>query len=241
MKFKIKRRWDSQVKFTCELSKEYENKSYSLQLGAAIKIAIDQGANLQGANLRRANLYGVNLYGVNLQGANLQGANLQEASLYGVNLQEADLWEADLRRANLRGTSLRRANLQRASLYGANLRGTSLREANLQGANLQGANLQGADLWEANLQEADLWGQKLTIPPTQILGYRYFILIAGNKMLIGCKLHNIEEWDTFKRDRISMMDKEAWDWWKEHKPLIMPIAKHHMGLHKLAEKGQVKE
>jgi hypothetical protein len=71
-------------------------------------------------------------------------------------------------------------------------------------------------------------GQKLTINPVQILGYKYFILIAGEKMKIGCELHAVEEWNKFKRKDIIEMDGDsAWQWWKEHKPLIMPIAEHH--------------
>ena len=121
------------------------------------------------------------------------------------------------------GADLRDANLRDANLLGANLR-----MADLFGADLRGADLRSADLRYANLRDANLFGEKLTTTPAQVIGYKYFIFIAGEKMKIGCELHSIDEWNNFKRRDIVEMDGgNAWLWWKEHKPLIMPIAKHH--------------
>jgi len=147
-------------------------------------------------------------------------ACLAAAAGSGVDLRGANLYRADLRGANLRGANLRRANLYRADLRGANL----------WGADLRGADLRGARLWGA-----DLWDQKLTIPPVQLLGYKYSVLIAGAKMKIGCEMHAIPEWKKFSRKRIIEMDGDgAYQWWKEYKPLIIPIAEHHKALHKQA-------
>ena len=137
-KFEIKHRFTDRVLFTAGLDAKYEREPRSIQIGAAVKIARQRGANLREANL---------------WGADLREANLREANLWG-----ADLWEANLRGANLREANLREANLWGANLWGANLREANLREANLWGANLREANLREANLWEANLWGADLRG-----------------------------------------------------------------------------------
>ena len=61
MKFEIKNRWSGEVQYSVELSAEIAGKSYSLQLGAAIKSAVDAGAYLRGADLSDAYLGGANL------------------------------------------------------------------------------------------------------------------------------------------------------------------------------------
>ena len=109
--------------------------------------------------------------------------------------------------------------------------GADLRSANLQGADLEGANLRGANLWGANLQGADLEGEKIFVTPVQLYGFRYNVFISGTQMKVGCELHDIKDWKKFKKSRIDLMAGGAWGWWKEHKPLIMPIAEHHMREH----------
>jgi len=76
MKFEIKNRWSGEVQYSVELSAEIAGKSYSLQLGAAIKSAVDAGADLSGADLSGANLSDADLGGANLSGANLRDAYL---------------------------------------------------------------------------------------------------------------------------------------------------------------------
>ena len=100
-----------------------------------------------------ANLRGANLEGADLHGANLRGANLEGADLHGANLEGADLVGADLRRANLYAANLTRANLKDANLTGAYLSGASLKDAKLRGANLSGANLSVAYLKGAILPD----------------------------------------------------------------------------------------
>jgi len=128
MKFEIKNRWSGAVQFECELSAEMAGKEYSLQLGFAVKKAVEAGAYLAGAYLAGANLAGANLAGAYLAGAYLAGANLAGANLAG------------------------------AYLAGANLAGAYLAGANLAGANLASAYLAGAYLADANLADAYLVG-----------------------------------------------------------------------------------
>ena len=52
----IKNRWTDEVQYTCELPAEIADKSYSKQLGFAVRSAVEAGANLAGANLTDANL-----------------------------------------------------------------------------------------------------------------------------------------------------------------------------------------
>ena len=83
MQFQIKNRFTGAVAYECELSVEVAGKSYNLQLGFAVKKAIEARANLTDANLTGAYLTGANLTGAYLAGANLAGANLTDANLTG--------------------------------------------------------------------------------------------------------------------------------------------------------------
>ena len=98
MKFEIKNRWSGEVQFSCELEAKFEAESYSVQMGAAVKIAVKARANLA-----RANLAGANLEGANLADAYLADAYLADAYLEGANLARAYLEGANLARANLEG------------------------------------------------------------------------------------------------------------------------------------------
>jgi uncharacterized protein YjbI with pentapeptide repeats len=251
--FQIKNRFTNAVQFECELNADIAKKEYSLQLGFVVEEAVKVGANLDCANLEGANLYGANLDCANLDCANLEGANLARANLAGANLYRANLTGAtlegaklegakleganlagaNLAGANLAGANLEGANLARANLEGANLAGVNLTDANLTGANLAGANLAGANLARANLEGAKCFNEELIyLQPIQLSGFQpWNIIIAGTHMEIGCKLHKIEDWDKLKKSRIKLMDERALDWWAEHKPLIIPIAKNHMAKH----------
>ena len=107
MKFEIKNRWTGEALFTCELSAEVAGKSYGVQLGFAVKKAVEARANLSDANLSDANLSGAYLSRANLSDAYLSGANLSRADLSGANLSGANLSGADLSDANLSGADLR--------------------------------------------------------------------------------------------------------------------------------------
>ena len=123
MKFEIKNRWSGAVLYTCELTAEVGNRSYSLHLALAAKKAIASGANLSGANLRSADLSGTDLSGANLRSADLSGTDLNGTDLSGANLSGANLSGANLSGANLRSAYLGGANLRSAYLGGANLSG----------------------------------------------------------------------------------------------------------------------
>ena len=92
MKFEIKSRWTGEVIFTDDIDCD-DGASHSINLGFAVKVAVNANANLAGANLGHATL----------AGANLADANLAHAYLAGANLADADLAGADLAGANLNG------------------------------------------------------------------------------------------------------------------------------------------
>jgi hypothetical protein len=236
--FQIKNRFTNVVQFERELPAQIAKKEYSLQLGFVVKEAAKVGANLTGANLAGANLERANLARANLARANLDYANLERANLARAKLARAKLARASLEGAKLDYAKLDYANLDYAKLDYANLEGANLYGANLYGAGLYGANLARANLEGANLARANLEGAKcfneelIYLPPIQLSGFQHWnVIIAGTHMKIGCELHKIEEWDKLKKSRIKLMDKGAADWWTEHKPLIMPIAKNHMAKH----------
>jgi hypothetical protein len=101
MKIEIKSRYDGSVLFSCE----------ALNMGVAVKMAIEAKADLSWADLSGADLSGANLSGANLSGADLSGANLSGANLSGANLSGADLSWADLSWANLSWADLSGADL----------------------------------------------------------------------------------------------------------------------------------
>ena len=97
----------------------------------------------------------------------------------------------------------------------------------LSGADLSGAYLSGADLRGADLRGADLRGEKLTKEPLMLTGLKYFIIIAVEKIHIGCEVHKAEEWAKFKDKTIEEMDFGALEWWKTWKPAIMALHAEH--------------
>ena len=96
-----------------------------------------------------------------------------------------------------------------------------------QGANLSGADLRGADLSGADLRGADLRGEKLTKEPLMLTGLKYFIIIAVEKIHIGCEVHKAEEWEKFEDETIDEMDTGALGWWKIWKAPIMALHAEH--------------
>ena len=87
MQFEIKSRWSGAVIFTADIDCD-DGASHSINLGFAVKVAVNANANLANADLA---------------GANLANANLANADLAHADLAGADLAGADLAHANLNG------------------------------------------------------------------------------------------------------------------------------------------
>ena len=184
MKFAILNRFMNKPQFECELDAEFETVNHSVQLGAAVCLAVKARASLDGACLDGAILAGASLARASLDGACLDGAILAGASLD--------------------GASLARASLARASLAGASLAGASLDGACLDGACLDGAYLARASLAGASLDGASLDDRKLKLrgarPILQIgpLGSRCAYLIAyltdlGVRVRAGCWFGSLDD------------------------------------------------
>ena len=129
--------------------------------------------------------------------------------------------------ANLRGADLSCADLSCANLSCADLRGADLSCANLRGADLSCANLSCADLSCADLRGANLRGADLRdakAAPLVVYGLRWDVVINGTgDMRIGCQNHKVEEWKSFDDQRISRMDSNALDFWKQHKLMLLSM------------------
>src|ERR1700679_239472 len=76
MKFEIKNRWTGEVRYSCELEAEFAGKGYSIQLGAAVKAALKDTADLSSADLRSAYLSSANLSSADLRSANLESVRV---------------------------------------------------------------------------------------------------------------------------------------------------------------------
>ena len=164
-KVEIKNRYTGDVQITAEIKRDTGN--YRVNLGLAVKWALESGADLTKANLSGAILTETDLYRADLTGANLFKVDLTEAKLARANLSKTNLIEANLSRADLTEAKLSEAklietNLSRTNLIGAELSKANLCEANLSRAYLIGVNLSGANLCEANLFGADLTGTNLS-------------------------------------------------------------------------------
>jgi len=68
-KFEIKDRFSGKVLFEADLATKFKDQSLSAQMGAAIELAVKNGADLCDANLRGADLYGATLCDADLRDA----------------------------------------------------------------------------------------------------------------------------------------------------------------------------
>ena len=109
----------------------------------------------------------------------------------------------------------------------ANLRGANLRGANLRGANLRDANLRDANLRGANLSCAEIDGETLTLAPLAITGLRWWILITGEYLRIGCQRHTHAEWAAFDAAAILVMDRNAPEFWKANRDWLLAACEVH--------------
>ena len=119
------------------------------------------GANMKQANLQYAQLKGAIVEGVDLQFSNLEGAvaegiRASGANMTGANLTDISARGADFKEAQLEGIKAHRAELSEAVLEGANLRGAKMHGAILKQVNLKKADLRNAEMERANLEKANV-------------------------------------------------------------------------------------
>jgi hypothetical protein len=113
--------------------------------------------------------------------------------------------------------SLASANLRSADLRSANLYSADLRSADLCSADLRSADLCSADLCSANLRSADLRSADLCSAKNKDTAYlpifcKWNHSIIGNKIQIGCKEKNIEDWDSFfESDKVYSTERNTED------------------------------
>ena len=104
-------------------------------------------------------------------------------------------------------------------MSGADLRGANLSGADLSGAYLSLANLRGAYMSGADLRGADLSGADLII----ITWHPWNVYITTEHIIIGCQSHSLESWKNFSDEEISGMHKNASEFWKPNKELIISL------------------
>ena len=100
MKFPIKNRFTGNPITEVELDASYESAAYSVQLGAAVKIAAAENTNLACADLAGVDLSGADLARAYLVYADLVRANLSGANLTRVNLAVVDLGKKGILQIN---------------------------------------------------------------------------------------------------------------------------------------------
>ena len=97
---------------------------------------------------------------------------------------------------------------------------------------------ENADLWNADLRNADLRNADIAILST--VHQKYDVRMVNNIIKIGCECHTVSKWVKFTNREVLEMDgKDGLRWWKEYKPVIIPLAKLH--IKKLKELAKPKE
>jgi uncharacterized protein YjbI with pentapeptide repeats len=132
------------------------------------------------------------------------------------DLSRAELTYADLRRVDFRRSNLSYADLRRSDLSHADLRRSDLRHADFRGADLSCADLRGADLTFCVGN-----GKEIQTIQTN----KWPIIISESYMAIGCEQHPIRSWLSYSEKKISKMDPDALEFWKQWKPAIIEILK----------------
>lgn len=151
--------------------------------------------------------------------------------MYGEGGNRADLSDVDLSWMDLSGKVLRRAKLSHAKLIGTNLTDTDLTSAYLTDADLSNANLSWTTLSFSYLDGANLQGVRImntTGNGKQVRTMqlnKYYVVVAGDELAIGCEQHKVNEWAAFTDSEIELMDVGAVEWWKKHKELVLAFAK----------------
>ncbi len=152
-------------------------KAENATIKDAVENAIKEKVSLRNSNLSYSNLSGSDLSGSNLRGSNLSGSDLRYSNLSA---------------SNLSGSDLRYSNLSASNLSGSDLRYSNLSYSDLSGSDLRGSNLSGSDLSSSNLSGSE--NKHLAYLP---LFCKWNFSIIGDKIQIGCKTKNIEDWDVF--------------------------------------------
>lgn len=122
----------------------------------------------------------------------------------------------------LSGVDLSGANLSGADLSGVNLSGANLRDADLRNADLSGADLSWAGLRNADLSDADLRGAVGNGREVSTLQLgRYHVVVAGERMAIGCQTRLIADWLALNETRIEQLGgSNAVEWAATWRPVI---------------------
>lgn len=81
----------------------------------------------------------------------------------------------------------------------------------------QRANLSRASLYGATYGENILIGEN----PRFILGLRWEIYVFKDHIKIGCEIHSKKSWRKFSNSEILSMDRNALEFWKQYKSLIL--------------------
>ena len=179
----------------------------------------------------RANLISADLSHASLSHADLSYADLSYANLRCASMSYASLSHADMSYANLISADLSHASLSHADLSYADLSYADLRYASLSYASLSHASLSHADLSRADLRYADL--RFLHSADGKVLACmnagKYHVVLSKDKIAIGCKFYTVEQWRDFDDDKISRMDYDALEWWKQWKELVFMFHKNVFG------------
>ena len=156
--------------------------------------------------------YKADFTGANLEGASLNGAILNDCCFDNVNFRDASLIGADFMRSSLKNTNFTEADLSNTILTDAFFDNTKFINAIVAGAQYK--------------------DDILHLPPLNIEGWGYSILLIGSYINISCKCFKTQEWIECSEEDIRRMDPgKSLKWAQEFKETLLPIATDYLEQH----------
>lgn len=132
----IKRRDDGRVIFSVALGPDMKSCAPGVQLGFAVKKAIQAGYQMNEVDLRGVDLSGATLNDTPFIGSDLRGANFSNTVLNNVDFCSANLDKSDFSNATLDDVHFLSANLTDTNLDWASAKGVSMSICSMKGAYL---------------------------------------------------------------------------------------------------------
>jgi len=112
------------------------------------------------------------------------------------------------------------------------IRGGEIRGGVIWGGEIWGGVICGGEIWGGVIRGGvirggEIWGGVIVEKsPFFIAGLTWLVTITSIHITIGCEHHTHDEWSKFNNKRIAEMGGEAaLKFWKEHKTIIMKMAK----------------
>ena len=135
---------------------------------------------------------------------------------HGGNFWGGDFRGGDFCDGNFLGGDFRGGNFCGGDFYGGDFCGGNFRSGNFRSGNFRGGNF----------LSGNFLGTKISRKPITIYGLPWVVIIAQNKMAIGCQAHSLDTWKKFSDIDISKMSSDALEFWKINKTFLISVCEY---------------